>query len=153
MVYGLISQLDDATTQAVFRSKRIASENIYYRPQLSELFSRVKTGDAIYCISINRFSSVNQLWSVGKICMERGVSLRFIAQPYLDLGNGKHWKPSVVKQIQSMVEVERRAKAHLTEGFRMTREQWDYLYTTLEIMNLEVLAHTFSADGILKRGS
>lgn len=85
--------------------------------------------------------------------MVNGVSLHILAQPYLDLGNGKHWKPSVVNQMMKMVEIERQATGKMAQGFRMTNEQWDYVYRCFEIMNLEVLAHTFSADGVLKRGS
>ena len=45
------------------------------------------------------------------------------------------------------------ATGKMAQGFRMTNEQWDYVYRCFEIMNLEVLAYTFSADGVLKRGS
>ena len=41
----------------------------------------------------------------------------------------------------------------MTEGFRMTNEQWDYVYRCFEVMNLEVLGEIFASDGVLKRGS
>ena len=84
--------------------------------------------------------------------MANGVSLHLLAQPYLDLGNGKHWKPSVINQMIKMVEVERRAMARMSTARKYSNEFWEYLCRTFEIMNLEILAHTFSADGVLKRG-
>lgn len=153
MVYGIVSQLDDATTKAFFRSKKVAEENVAYSTQLSVLVKMLKSGDVVYVVSVNRFCTVSQFLNFGKYCMANGVSLHVLAQPYLDLGNGKHWRPSVVNQMMKMVEIERQATGKMAQGFRMTNEQWDYVYRCFEIMNLEVLAHTFSADGVLKRGS
>lgn len=85
--------------------------------------------------------------------MENDIALHFLAQPYLDISNGRHWKASVMKQIESMVFIEKNAKAHLSQGFRMSDEQRNYLFTTLEIMNLELVVHAFSAEGIMKRSS
>ena len=153
MVYGIVSQFDDATTKAFFRSKKVADENVVCNTQLSVLAKVLKSGDVVYVVSVNRFCTVSQFLNFGKFCMANGVSLHILAQPYLDVGNGKHWKPSVVNQMMKMVEIERQATGKMAQGFRMTNEQWDYVYRCFEIMNLEVLAHTFSADGVLKRGS
>ena len=85
--------------------------------------------------------------------MANGVSLHVLAQPYLDLGNGKHWKPASMNQMMKMVEIERQANGKMAQGFRMTNEQWDYVYRCFELMNLDILAHMFSANGVLKRVS
>ena len=58
-----------------------------------------------------------------------------------------------MSQMMRMVEVERYAKANMSNGYKYSNEYWEHLCRTFEIMNLEVLAHTFSADGVLKRGS
>lgn len=153
MVYGIVSQLDDATTKAFFRSKKVADANVVFSTQLSVLVKVLKSGDIVYVVSVNRFGTVSQFLNFGRFCMANGVSLHVLAQPYLDLVSGKHWKPAVMSQMMKMVEIERRATGKMSQGFRMTNEQWEYVYRCFEIMNLEVLAYTFSADGVLKRGS
>ena len=85
--------------------------------------------------------------------MANGVSLHLLAQPYLDISSGKYWKPAFVNQMMQMVDAERRALGSMTRGFRMTNEQWDYVYRCFEVMNLEVLGEIFASDGVLKRGS
>ena len=74
-------------------------------------------------------------------------------EPYLDIGNGKQWRPAVAKVIASMVESEQKAKGMMAQGFKMSDSQWEYTYRCFELMNLDILAHLFSADGVLKRGS
>jgi len=152
MVYGIISQADDATTSVYFKSKRVPDANVVHIVQLPSLMQMLKSGDVVFVVSVNRFWSVNQFLQFGKFCMSNGVSLHLLAQPYLDLGNGKHWKQSVMSQMMRMVELERYAKANMTKGYKYSNEYWEYLCRTFEIMNLEVLAHTFSTDGVLKRG-
>lgn len=153
MIYGIISNVDEVTTMELFQSKKISRENIAHINQLSELVQRLKTGDVVHVISVNRFPSVSHFFNFGKFCMSRGVTLRILAQPYLDISSGKLWKPSVIRQMMQMIESERMAKGRLVQGFRMTNEQWEYVYRCLEVMNLDILAQTFSAEGVLKRGS
>lgn len=153
MVYGIISQLDDETTRAFFRNKKVPDANVMYNTQLSSLAQVLKAGDAVFVVSVNRFWAVSQFLQFGKFCMANGVSLHLLAQPYLDISSGKHWKPAFVNQMMQMVDVERRALGSMSKGFRMTNEQWDYVYRCFEVMNLEVLGEIFASDGVLKRGS
>ena len=153
MVYGIISQLDDVSTVELFRSKRVSKENILHINLLPKLIQVLKADDVVYVFSVNRFMTVSQFVNFGKFCMLNGVSLHVLTQPYLNLGNGKHWKPSVINQMIKMVDVERGAMARMSTACKYSNEYWEYLCRTFEIMNLEVLAHTFSADGVLKRGS
>jgi hypothetical protein len=46
-----------------------------------------------------------------------------------------------------------KAKGMMAQGFKMSDSQWEYAYRCFEMMNLDILAHLFSADGVLKRGS
>lgn len=89
-----------------------------------------------YVISCTRFSSVNQVYGFAKLCHERGVTVHFVAEPYLDIGYGKQWRPAVANAIRGMAESEFKAKARMAQGFRMSNEQWDYAYQCLEMMNL-----------------
>ena len=153
MVYGIFSQLDDTATKAFFKSKKVQENNVIYIAQLPSLIQVLKFGDVVHVVSVNRFVTVSQFFQFGKFCMSRGVALHLLAQPYLDISSGKPWKSSVQKQMIQMVTVERRAIARMSNACKYTNEYWEFLCRTFEIMNLEVLAHTFSADGVLKRGS
>lgn len=153
MVYGIISQADDVTTRAFFKNKRVPDVNVLHITQIASLVQVLKSGDVVFVVSVNRFATVSQFFQFGKFCMSNGVALHLLAQPYLDLGNGRHWKPSVMSQMMRMVELERYAKANMSNGYKYSNEYWEVLCRTFEIMNLEVLVHTFLADGVLKRGS
>ena len=52
-----------------------------------------------------------------------------------------------------MVESEQKAKQMMVNGFKMSESQWEYTFRCFEMMNLDILSHVFSADGVLKRGS
>ena len=153
MVYGFISSLDDETTKAFFRSKRIPTNNIYSAGGLGALAEDLKTGDVVYVISCNRFASVRQVYTFARFCADRGIILHFVAEPYLDIGNGKTWRQAVASTNASMVESEQKAKQMMVNGFKMNDSQWEYTFRCFEMMNLDILSHVFSADGVLKRGS
>lgn len=153
MFYGIISNLDDATTRVFLKNKKVPDANVVYITQLASLVQMLKSGDVVFVVSVNRFRAVSQFLNFGKFCMSNGVSMHLLAQPYLDISSGRHWKPVFVNQMVKMVEAERGAIGHMVQGFRMTNEQWEYVCRTFEMMNLEVLAHTFSTDGVLKRSS
>lgn len=109
MIYGFISSLDDETTKVFFRSKKIWGNSIYNAGSLGELTSVLQSGDVVYTVSCNRFASVRQVYTFARFCHERGIILHFVAEPYLDIGNGKQWRPAIAKVIASMVESEQKA--------------------------------------------
>ena len=90
---------------------------------LGELASVLQSGDVVYTVSCNRFASVRQVYTFARFCHERGIVLHFVAEPYLDMGNGKQWRPAVAKVIASMVESEQKAKGMMAQGFKMTDSQ------------------------------
>lgn len=153
MNYGIIARLDDDTTTAVFKGKRIPADNIVAINQLDRLAKVLKAEDVVYVISVNRFFSMAQLLSFVQLCQTRGVTVHFIAQPYLDFGNGKYWKTSIRNLLVMMQKIEYSVKTQMTQQMNLTRAQWDCIYRGLEIMSLEILARIFSADGILRRGN
>ena len=76
MVYGIFSQLDDTATKAFFKSKKIPDLNVIYITQIPSLVQMLKTGDAVYAVSVNRFTTVSQFFQFGKFCMSRGGNLQ-----------------------------------------------------------------------------
>ena len=153
MVYGIISDLDNVTTAELFNSKKIKEEHIIHINFLQSLKGILRTGDVVYVMSVNRFLSVAQCLCFGRICASMGVSLRFILQPYLDISMNKPWKPYVVNYMTKMMYLERSAIGRMSSACKYTNEHWEYLCRTFEMMDVELLAHTFSNDGLMKRGS
>ena len=78
MIYGFISSLDDETTKAFFRSKRISVNNIYNTGGLGALAEDLKTGDVVYTISCNRFASVRQVYTFARFCADKNVRLQIL---------------------------------------------------------------------------
>ena len=152
MVYGVVSQADNDTTMAVFRSKKVRPEHLADSSRLGELARCLVQGDTVYTVSVNRFASVAQVREFGCFCANRGVSLKFIGQPYLDITDGKMWKRPVLRQMEQMETIEAAVRQRLAQCFRMEKSQWQTLFWDMEAMNLEILAQIFSPDGVLKRG-
>ncbi len=153
MVYGIISSLDDAGTKTVFQSKKIRNERVFYFNQLNALREMLVSGDVVYVMSVNRFLNLSQVCGVAEFCFQRGISLRFIEQPYLNVGNGKCWRKSVICLTDRMLQLEKYAENRMQQVFRFNSEQWEYMSRCIERMSLEILAQIFSSDGIMKRGS
>ena len=73
MVYGIVSNLDTTNTLEVFHSKKINEDNIVHVNHLSNLGGILKSGDAVYVMSVNRFLRVGQVLGFGRLCMSKGV--------------------------------------------------------------------------------
>ena len=120
MIYGFISSLDDETTKVFFRSKKIRVNNIYSAGSLGALTSVLQSGDVVYTVSCNRFASVRQVYTFARFCHERGIILHFVAEPYLDMGNGKQWSPALAKVITCVriLELEHPERFFLLVAFK-----------------------------------
>lgn len=151
MTYGLISDKDDEKTRLLFLGKQISVQNVVSGLQLGTLTNVMKKGDVVYVVNVNRFPSVNSLKVFGKFCMQKGVSLQFIEQPFLNISKNKVWGYTTLWYLERMNEIEWCVKAYLQKNFKMNREQWELIYRSLEMMTLEIVAHTFSVDGILTK--
>ena len=151
MVYGLISEKDDERTRLKFQGKQIDMKNVMATSQIVDLLKVLQKGDIVYVMHVNRFMSVNAFKVFGKICMEKGVQFYVDEQPFLNITNRKGWSYQIMWHLERMNELECLVKKCLVKNFRMRNESWEVIYRCLEMMNLEILAQTFSADGILKK--
>ena len=62
MIYGIVSQVDDATTRAYFKNKRVPDANVVHIVQLPSLLQVLKSGDVVFVVSVNRFTTVSQFF-------------------------------------------------------------------------------------------
>lgn len=153
MVYGIVSEKDNETTRTVFRSKKIADTDIYPVTKLDLLVSRLNFGDTIIFISVDRFLSVSQYVVFSEKVLNAGVSLRIMEQPYLDIGNGKHWRSSVVSHLHTLVQAENVTVNRLYSVLELTDKGKYYVSRCVTDMSIGILAKTYSVDGILRRGN
>lgn len=152
MVYGIISEKDNETTRTVLRSKKITDNQIYSVSQLGVLVERLQSDDIIYCISVDRFLSVSQYVVFCEKVLHAGASLRCLEQPYLDIGNGRHWRSSVVSQLNTMVRTEGVTVNRLYSVLELTDKGRNYVSRCVVDMSISILAKTYASDGILHRG-
>ena len=153
MKYGIYSEMDNETTRAIFKNKRIPEKNMFHINNLSELLRRVGNNDTVVVISITRFRSILQFGRFARYCRENGVALNAIEEPYLDIGNGRVWKNSVENQLINVAEVEIQLKRHLGNAMRLNNPQWQVIHRGIEMQNLAMVSKIYSADGVMKRGS
>lgn len=92
MVYGLVRDLCDQTELSVMRSKRIPMGNIILITQPNVLLARVNSGDVVWLVTVADFQSVTRFVELADRILRLGVQLRIVNEPYLEVGNGKHWR-------------------------------------------------------------
>lgn len=99
MIYGIISQKDNQTSLAYFKSKKISQGNLATSDRLQQLVNVLSAGDVLYVVSVDRFPSVNAFVTFAGIVLKTGASMKILEQPYLDIGNGKHYKASIEEHL------------------------------------------------------
>ena len=152
MTYGIVSEKDDKTSLSYLKSKKVADANIIHCSRLDVLSSRFVAGDIIYVISVDRFPSVTRFVVFAEAVLHAGVSLRIMEQPYLDVGNGKHFRPAVAEYLSTLVYLERNNVQRLFSAFTFNMAGKDYVADCIANVTVGILAKTYSSDGILHRG-
>lgn len=74
-------------------------------------------------------------------------------QPYLDIGNGKYWRSSVVTHLYTLVHAENAMVNRLYSALELTDKGKYYVSRCVTDMSIGILAKTYSVDGILHRGN
>ena len=152
MNYGIISEKDDKTGLAYLKSKKVPEVNVVHVSRLDVLLARVVAGDSIYVISVNRFPSVTRFLVLAEAVLHAGVSLRILEQPYLEVGNGKHFRPAVAEHLNTLVCLEKSCVRRLVSTFSFNLSGKDYVADSIAEITVGILAKTYSSDGILHRG-
>lgn len=152
MTYGIVSEKDDKTGLAYLRSKKVADVNIIPVTRLDVLLSRTVEGDIVYVISVDRFPSVSRYVAFADVVLKAGVSLRILEQPYLEVGNGKHFRPAVAEHLNMLVNLERSNAQRLISAFPLNVAGKDYVADCIADITVGILSKTYASDGILHRG-
>lgn len=126
MIYGLIGDSNEGKeARTLYRSKKITEANL------------VSMADSVRLPS----------------CLNSGDVVHFFEQPYLDIGNGKHWKNSTKKDICDRIRTEQEYVSLLFSKITLDDQCRWFVSRCISAMNVRMVAKTYSADGILKRGS
>lgn len=152
MNYAIVSEKDDKTGFAYLKSKKVPDVNVVHVSRLNVLLARVVAGDIIYVISVNRFPSVSRFLAFADAVLQEGVSLRILEQPYLEVGNGKHFRPAVVENLRVLVYLERSNAQRLISTFSFNASGKEYAADCIADITVGILVKTYSSDGILHRG-
>lgn len=154
MIYGIYdNRMDTETTISWLRSKKVSKGAMVSTADTPKLIPNLAAGDVVYLAGVDRFVSMERFYEVCSMIYQRNASIRFLAQPYLDMGNGKQWKPAVVRDIQSRIQIEAECVNLLLRKLQLNGEWSWYVSQLISAMNLRMLAQTYSSDGILKKGS
>ena len=151
MVYGLVRDVYDQTEMTVMSSKRIPAYNIASVSQVNILLSRVKRGDVIWLTTVADFPSVTRFVAFADVTLNLGVQLRIVHEPYLELGNGKHWRMSVREHVDALVALEKANADRLFSTFSFDDNGKKYVRSCIADITVSILSKTYASDGILHR--
>lgn len=153
MVYGIISAKDNQTSLAYFKSKKVSQGNMVTADRFQQVANVLSAGDVIHVVSVDRFPSVNAFVIFAGIVLKTGASMRILEQPYLDIGNGKHYKASIEAHLQVLAGLESANANRLVTALKLTDAGKEYVIRCVTDISLGILAKTYASDGILHRGS
>ena len=153
MVYGIISQKDNQTSIAFFKSKKVSSSNLVTADRLKQLGNVITAGDVVHVVSVDRFLSVNDFVIFAGIVLRSGASMKILEQPYLDIGNGKHYKTSIEEHLNVLARLESVNVSRLLGSMQLTDADREYVIRCVTDISLGILANTYGSDGILHRGN
>ncbi len=153
MVYGIISAKDNQTSLAFFKSKKVSQRNFVTADKLQQLANVITAGDVIHVVSVDRFQSVNAFVTFAGIVLKTDASMKILEQPYLDIGNGKHYKASVEEYLKELVGLESVNVSRLIGALKLTDAGKEYVIRCVTDISIGILAKTYASDGILHRGS
>ena len=153
MVYGIISAKDNQTSLAYFKSKKVSQGNMVTADRLQQVANVLSAGDVIHVVSVDRFPSVNAFVIFAGIVLKTGASMRILEQPYLDIGNGKHYKASIEAHLQVLAGLESANANRLVTALKLTDAGKEYVIRCVTDISLGILAKTYASDGVLRRGN
>ena len=153
MLYGIISAKDNQTSLAYFKRKKVSQANLVTADRLQRLANVLSSGDVVHMVSVDRFPSVNVFVTFAGIVLKTGASMKILDQPYLDVGNGKHYKPSIEEHLKVLARLESVNINRLMSALKLNGAGNQFVCQCVTDISLGILAKTYASDGILNRGS
>ena len=152
MVYSVVSSEDkNAISMEFFSSKKIPLRNMHSVGSLNVLAEQLVLGDVVWVVDVNRFGSVITFWNFYQVCKQKGVSIKFLANPYLNYSKDKRLKSSYEKLIVYMISIEQKIANDICRAFNDVNVTEVQRYAGC--ISVNILGQIFSTDGILKRTS
>ena len=153
MNYGIYLRQNNEADVTHFKSKKIKNEGLVHVSHLQNLLKVLKSGDVVHVISVDRFPSVSLFYGFVKAVVRQGASIRILEQPYLDAGNGKVYKNSVMKHLDYLCRLENYYIPKMKKMMRLNPAGEQYLDQCIREIMIFVLSETYSSEGILRRSS
>ncbi len=153
MVYAIISEKDNQTSLAYFKSKKIPQGNFVPVSKLQQLVQVLGSGDVVFVVSVDRFSSVRTFATFSDAVLRAGASMKILEQSYLDVGNGKHYRQSVEGHLRVLARLESMNVNRLLGSLKLTATGKDYVARCVTDITVGILTKTYASDGILHRGN
>jgi len=151
MVYGIISAKDNQTSLAYFKSKKVSPGNLVTVDRLQQLANVLTAGDVVHVVSVDRFPNVNTFVTFAGIVLKTGASMKMLEEPYLDIGNGKHYKSSIEEHLKVLAGLESVNVNRLLKSMQFTDAGKEYVIRCLTDVTIGILAKTYASDGVLHR--
>ena len=129
MMYAIISEKDGQTSLAYFKGKKIAQSNYVPVSRLQQLVKALNASDVVHVISTDRFPSAGVFVAFADAVLKAGASMKIMEQPYLNIGNGKHYKASVEEHLRVLVRLESANINRLVSTFKLNPAGNQYIYT------------------------
>lgn len=153
MMYAIISEKNGQTSLAYFKGKKIPQGNYVPVSRLQRLVKVLNVGDVVHVISTDRFPSAGVFMAFADAVLKAGASMKIMEQPYLNIGNGKHYKASVEEHLRVLVRLESANGNRLLGSLKLTATGKDYVARCVTDITVGILAKTYASDGILHRGN
>lgn len=150
MVYAVVTEADkNAFAMQFFQSKKIPKQHLYPMSNLSGLVQVLSQGDTVWVLDVDRFGSVTLYWNFYQVCRQRGVMLKFWANPYLNIGNDKKMKKNQEEFIGFLIRLEQKISTDICRAFRDANVPEVQKY--IGYIEVNTLAEVFSTKGIMNR--
>ncbi len=153
MMYAIISEKDGQTGIAYFKGKKIPQSNYVPVSRMQQLVKVLNAGDVVHVISVDRFPSVGVFTAFADAVLKAGASMKILEQPYLEIGNGKHYKANVEKHLNVLARLENTNINRLVSTLKLNPAGYQYVCRCITDITISVLAKTYASDGIQHRGN
>ena len=152
MLFGVYAYGNVEMKREVLRGRKIKETELIHLSEVNKLFQRLSANDTVIVYTVKDFASVTMFSRFVSEVTKRGVSVKFINEHYLDVGNGKVWKDSVQAHINAMIGVEQYCYERLSRGLKLNKAASEFLADIIGGCSVSALSIAFCNDGILRRG-